>query len=90
MKRNLQNDFYGNIEQFQEDIEKIKLKFNETIPGFTGKHEIILEVCQQLILKASDFLAISNKKESDVNLRKLKEKNEEMEKEKIVLKQEYT
>ncbi len=46
LKKNLQNDIYMSIEYFQEDIDKLKQKYNEKMPNFTGKTEIILEVCQ--------------------------------------------
>lgn len=65
---------YENIDQFLEDIERMKTRYNETGPIFTGRGEIISEICQNLIAKAADFLTITSRKETDVSLKKLKEK----------------
>lgn len=43
----------------------------------------------QLVSKAADFLTITSKKESDIELRKLKERVDELEKDKTEKKQEY-
>lgn len=51
--------------------------------------ELFAEVSQNLIYRAADFLTISSKKENDVTLKKLKEKVDELEKEKSEMKTEY-
>lgn len=43
-----------------------------------------------LICRAADFLTISTKKETDVNLKKLKERVEELEREKQTVKSDLT
>jgi hypothetical protein len=48
--------------------------------------EIFSEISQGLISKAADFLTISSKKESDVVLKKLRERVEELEREKAQIK----
>lgn len=73
---------YENLDKFMEDIEKLKQKYIEKGPIFSGKSEIFTEVAMSLVSRAADFLTISTKKETDVNLKKLKEKVEELEKEK--------
>lgn len=88
LKRNLQNDIYENMDKFLEDIELLKSKYLEQGPIFTGRTEIFAEVAQTLIAKAADFLTITSRKESDINVKKLRERLEEIEKEKQELKQE--
>jgi hypothetical protein len=73
---------YDNMDKFLEDVEKLKTKYNEQGPIFTGRSEIFSEVSSSLISKAADFLTITSKKETDVTLKKLKERVEELEKEK--------
>ena len=79
---------YDNIDKFLEDVERLKSKYNESGPIFTGRSEIFSEISQNLISKAADFLTISSKKETDVTLKKLKERVEELEKEKAFIKEE--
>lgn len=79
---------YDNIDKFLEDIERLKQKYNDQGPVFTGRSEIISEICQSLVAKAADFLTISSRKETDVSLKKLKEKVEDLEKEKLFIKDE--
>ncbi|CDW76855.1 guanylate-binding n-terminal domain containing protein [Stylonychia lemnae] len=90
LKRNLQNDMYDSIDKFLEDIDKLKQKYNESGPIFSGRLEIFSEISQALISKAADFLTISSKKESDVSLKKLKERVSELEREKAQLKIDYS
>lgn len=80
---------YVDIEKFQEDIEQLKTKYNEQGPIFTGRNEILLEVCYQLVSRAADFMSITSRKESDVTVRKIKDRIEELEREKIESKAEY-
>lgn len=56
---------------------------------FTGRNEILLEVCYQLVCKAADFMSITSRKESDTTLKKLKDRVEELEREKQNNKHEY-
>ena len=79
---------YDSIDKFLEDIERLKLKYNESGPIFSGRLEIFSEISQGLISKAADFLTISSKKESDVTLKKLRERVEDLEKEKSQIKQD--
>jgi hypothetical protein len=51
--------------------------------------EIFSEISMSLVSKAADFLTITTKKESDIHMRKLKERVEELEKDKAEKKQEY-
>lgn len=88
IKRNLQNDMYGSIDEFNGELDSLKVKYNANAPVFTGKNEIISEISYQLLLKAADFLTISSKKETDVSIKKLKERCEELEKEKTEIKSE--
>lgn len=88
IKRNLQNDMYQSIDSFNEELESLKAKYNTNAPIFTGKNEIIADILFQLLLKAADFLTISSKKETDVSMKKLKERIEELEKEKNEIKSE--
>ncbi len=55
---------------------------------FTGKNEIIADIAYQLLLKAADFLTISSKKETDGSIKKMKERVELLEKEKVEIKSE--
>lgn len=81
---------YEDIDKFLEDIERMKTRYNESGPIFTGRGEIISEICQNLIAKAADFLTITSRKETDVNLKKLKEKVADLEKEKLFIKEELS
>lgn len=81
---------YEDIDKFLEDIERMKTRYNESGPIFTGRGEIISEICQNLIAKAADFLTITSIKETDVNLKKLKEKVADLEKEKLFIKEELS
>lgn len=56
---------------------------------FSGKAEIFSDISINLICKAADFMTITSRKEGDINLKKLKERVEELEKEKINSKSEY-
>jgi hypothetical protein len=51
--------------------------------------EIFSEISMQLVSKAADFLTITSRKESDMSSRKLKERVEELEKDKAEKKSEY-
>ena len=42
-----------------------------------------------MLIKAADYLTISNRKENDVSLKKLKERIEEMEAQKLEMKSEH-
>ena len=77
---------YENLDKFLEGIERLKQKYNDEGPIFSGKSEIFTEVSVSLICKAADFLTITSKKETDVNLKKLRERVEELEKEKNTMK----
>jgi hypothetical protein len=79
IKRNIQNDIYENLDKFKEDLDRLKQKYNEQGPNFSGKGEIFTEISLNLMAKASDFLTITSKKESDVTLKKLKERVLELE-----------
>jgi hypothetical protein len=76
IKKNLQNDIYDSIEKFQEDLETMKSRFMESSPVFSGRKEILLDECLSLSLKASDYMLISSKKDSNSETRRVKEKNE--------------
>ena len=80
---------YADIEKFQADIEQLKQKYNEQGPVFTGRNEIIQEVCFQLVSRAADFMSITSRKESDVTVKKIKDRVEELEREKLETKTEY-
>lgn len=80
---------FTSIEQFLDEIEKLKQKYNENGPVFSGKTEIFSEISQSLVSKAADFLTMSSKKESDITLRKLKERVEELERDKTEKKLEW-
>lgn len=80
---------YENLDKFLEDLEKLKIKYNEQGPQFSGKSEIFSELSISLICRAADFLTITSKKEVDVNLKKLKERVEELEREKSNMKSEF-
>lgn len=54
---------YDDIDKFKEDLDRLKEKFLESGPRFSGRVEVIQDVIINLLLKASDFLSISNKKE---------------------------
>lgn len=77
---------YDSIDKFLDDIERLKQKYNESGPIFSGRLEIFSEISQGLISKAADFLTISSKKESDVTVKKLRERVEELEREKAQIK----
>ncbi len=80
---------YENMDKFIEAVELLKAKYMESGPQFSGRSEIFSEVAQSLIHKAADFMTISSRKESDMSLKKIKEKCEELEKERIEKKNEY-
>lgn len=82
LKRNLQNDIYESMDKFMESLEQVKLKYNEQGPNFSSKAEVFSEISMQLIIKAADFMTITSKKETDVNLKRQKERVDELEKEK--------
>lgn len=65
---------YESIDQFMESLEGLKSKFNEQGPIFTGKGEILAEICQGLIVRAADYLTISSRKVTDTNLKKIQDK----------------
>lgn len=77
---------YENLDKFREDLDRIKQKYNDQGPIFTGKAEILSDISINLITKAADFLTITSKKETDVNLRKIKERVIELENEKLTYK----
>ena len=47
----------------------MKVKYNEQGPVFTGRNEILLEVSNQLLAKAADFLTITKNNESEKTLK---------------------
>lgn len=49
----------------------------------------MIGITQQLIVKAADFLSITSRKESDVTLKKLQEKVEDLERARVEAKQEF-
>jgi hypothetical protein len=90
IKKNLSNDLYETIEKFQEDMDLMRSRFSECGLVFTGKNEILLEECLQLSIKASDYLLHNAKKGSSAETRRIKEKYDQLEAEKIQLKVEAT
>lgn len=36
---------YDNMEKFIEEIERLKIRYNENGPIFSGRAEIIAEIC---------------------------------------------
>ncbi len=89
MKRNLQNDMYENIDKVVEALDLLKTKYMKQGPKFSGKSEIFAEVNSSLMHKAADFLTITSRKESDINFKKLKERVEELEREKLMMKSDF-
>ena len=67
----------------------MKVNYNEHGPVFTGRNEILLEVCYSLVSRAADFMSITSRKESDVTVKKIKDRVEELEREKLETKTEY-
>jgi hypothetical protein len=55
---------------------------------FSGRGEILAEICQGLIIKAADYLSISSRKETDTNLKKIQDKAQSLELERLQLKNE--
>jgi len=88
IKKNLSNDMYDDLDKIKEDLEKLKTRFIEHGPKFSGRMEILSEIHISLLLKASDFMSITNKKESNQNARRLQDKIIEMEHERSVSREE--
>ena len=89
IKKNLQNDIYENMDKFMEDLERMKSKYYEQGPNFSGRGELFAETAQTLVCKAADFMNITSRKEADGTLKKLRERAEELEKEKSEQKIEF-
>ena len=77
------------MDEFLGQLEQIKIGYTQRGPAFSGKSELFNEVTQPLILKTADFLAISKNQEAGVNSKLLKEKVDELEKERVRMKTEH-
>lgn len=58
-------------------------------PHFSGRGEIYADTVQALVLKAADFLSIARRRETDSSLKKMRERAEELEREKAEQKSEF-
>ena len=74
LKEKITRDFYGgktlalthigSFQAFYEDLNKLKSKFQETGPKFPERNQVLLEICERLIVKLAENIAHSNKQES--------------------------
>jgi hypothetical protein len=67
------------MDAFMIDLDKLKSKYTEEGPQFPGSNLVWQETASKLIIRAADYLTMSNKKESDVSLNKLHDKINELE-----------
>jgi hypothetical protein len=77
------------MDKFMEDLERLKAKYFESGPNFSGRGEIFADTTMMLVCKAADFMNITSRKEADVTLKRLRERVEELEKDKSEIKSEY-
>ena len=78
----------GSFQAFYEDLNKLKTKFQETGPKFPERNQVLLEICERLIVKLAENIAHSNKQESQFSIKKLEKKVIDSEKSLLVAKRD--
>jgi len=78
LKRSISNDIFEDLDSFRGELDKLKTKFLDHGPKFSGRLEIFQEVQLTLIAKAADYLVISSRKESDHSVKRLQDRLSEL------------
>lgn len=81
---------YEDLDKFRDAIDSLKIKFMESGPKFSNRMELFQELQISLLSKASDYFSISNRKEQDLSLKRYQEKIQDLEKDKVAYRIEWS